>query len=163
MLSKGLHSEHIETRYFVRIRMGHDQLYYRNDMLPDFFFRWQWFFDYRAALVKVKNPRKTVYCEKGTYQYVLPENDYREKLRSLEIKRKAQLTQFNNKLKALKANWKELFPLEDHPEYKRILEKQNKLQQDYDIIQLKKEELKNGYIPDKILSYTELLENKTIH
>lgn len=39
-------------------------IYYRTGMSPDFVVRWRWYFDYLAALVKVRNPHQNViiYC-----------------------------------------------------------------------------------------------------
>ena len=39
-------------------------IYYRSGMSPDFVVRWRWYFDYLAALVKVRNPHQNViiYC-----------------------------------------------------------------------------------------------------
>lgn len=133
-----------------------EQPYFRNDMKPQFFEKWKWYFEYRAALYKVQNPRLDVHYEYGAYEYTLPEDDYRQKLKNLERKRKAQLTEFTCKLENIRKNWNELFPLEDHPQYKKIQEKLQRLEREYKIILFKKKELENGYKPDSILSYSEI-------
>jgi len=36
---------------------------------------------------------------------------------------KRQLTKFKNKLEVVKSNWNELFPIEDHPDYVKVMNK----------------------------------------
>lgn len=117
----------IETRIFVKIlfsESGKSALgkvhYFRNEMQVDFFQRWKWYFEYRAALLRVKHPKAFVKLETGPYQYILPENDYREKVKNRYLSDKRQLTRFENKLKQLRKHWNQLFPIEEHPDYIKI-------------------------------------------
>ena len=113
-----------ETRMVVRIRLGYDQVYFKNDMTREFFERWQWFFEYKAALIKVNNPKTNVKYEVGTYIYELPEPLYFKKLVNLI---RAKITEFENKFANAIKNWDEIFPIEEHPYWARITQKQKKL------------------------------------
>lgn len=48
-----------------------DVVYYRSGMSPDFIERWQWFFEYLAARIKVANPRRKVEFYKGLQEIKL--------------------------------------------------------------------------------------------
>lgn len=117
----------IERRLFVKIlfsatgsRALAETAYYRNDMTIAFYHRWKWFFEYRAALLKVKNPHALVDYFQGAYDYELPEDELRKKLENKIRAAKGKITEFNRKLKKLIDSWSELFPIEEHPDYSKI-------------------------------------------
>lgn len=62
-----------------------DVVYYRSGMSPDFVTRWLWYFEYLAALVKVKNPRRKVEFVRGP-QDILLGKEWHEYRRSVLIK-----------------------------------------------------------------------------
>ena len=138
----------IETRIFVKILFSEKGIaalaevhYFRNEMNVEFFQRWKWYFEYRAALLRVNFPRAFVKFETGNYEYVLPEDKYREKVKNMYLSNKRQLTKFNNKLTQLYANWNELFPIEENPDWVKITKKKewyesqfNKSKVEYDAI-----------------------------
>lgn len=116
-----------EIRIYVKILFSQKGLsalstvyYFRNEMKVDFFVRWKWYFQYREALLRVKYPKAYIHLEQGPYEYILPEHEYKQKIRNRYIADKAQLTKFKNKLKSLSKNWNQLFPIEEHPDYKKI-------------------------------------------
>jgi len=56
-----------ERRVFVKITFNEKGIsslrktvYFRNDMRADFFQRWRWYFEYRAALLRVKYPKSFI-------------------------------------------------------------------------------------------------------
>lgn len=119
-----------ETRIFVKILFSEngyaslaDVRYYRNEMKPDFFVRWRWYFEYRAALLRVKHPKSFIKIESGPYEYVLPEAEYRAKVRNAYLSNKRQYTKALNLLNSIRQNWSELFPIEDNPEWSKVQRK----------------------------------------
>lgn len=120
----------IETRIFVKISFNEKGIsalrktvYFRNEMGVDFFQRWRWYFEYRAALLLVKHPKAFIELTHGPYEYVLPEDEYREKVKNRYFSDKRQLTRFDNKLKQLCKNWDQLFPIEEYPDWIKITKK----------------------------------------
>lgn len=99
--------------------------YYRNDMTVQFYHRWKWYFDYRAALLKVKHPKSFVSLYQGAYDYVLPEVEYRTKLENKIRAAKGRITEFDGKLKNLIDTWHELLPIEHHPDWTKIVQKKD--------------------------------------
>lgn len=116
-----------ETRIFVKIifsESGKSALanvhYFRNEMKVDFFQRWKWYFEYRAALLRVKYPKAFIKYETGPYEYSLPIDIYIKKVKETYLSDKRQLSKFKNKLNAISKNWNELFPIEEHPDYIKV-------------------------------------------
>ena len=56
-----------------------DVVYYRSGMSPDFAVKWSWYFEYLAALVKVRNPKRAVFLYGGEQKILLGRDwhDYR--------------------------------------------------------------------------------------
>lgn len=113
-----------EFRFFVKIRKDSNHvaalakvLYYKTDMTFEFFMKWKWYFEYRAALLRVKEPRAFVEYIHGSYEYVLPEDKYRIKLKNLIRAAKSERTQVRRAIENAKRNWSEMFPIEEHPKW----------------------------------------------
>ena len=128
-----------ETRIFVKIlfsESGKSALgevhYFRNEMRVDFFVRWKWYFEYRAALLRVKYPKGYIKLETGPYEYVLPEDKYLEKVKNQYLSDKRQLTKFKNKLNYIRKNWNELFPIEENPDWIKVTKKLEWYQSQYE-------------------------------
>lgn len=126
----------IETRIWVKITFNEKGIsalqqcvYFRNEMSVEFFQRWKWFFEYRAALLRVKHPKAYISYRHSPYEYVLPEDKYREKVRNRYLADKRLLTKFQNRLNAVRENWNELFPIEENPEWNKVVEKMNYYQE----------------------------------
>jgi hypothetical protein len=89
------------------------------------FTRWKWYFEYRAALFKVKNPRAYVEVKygpepaTGKTEFTILRNRIRAK--------KAKITEFTNKLKMAEDSWNELFPIVEDQLYKRAVTKIERL------------------------------------
>lgn len=133
-----------ETRMYVKIRFAENGisalakvLYFRNEMRVDFFHRWKWYFEYRAALLRVAHPRAFIELASGPYDYVLPDDAYRTKVKNQYLSDKRQLTKLKNQLAVIEQNWNELFPIDEHPHWQRVMTKYQqytaRLQQSTDI------------------------------
>lgn len=113
-------------------------VYFRSGMTADFVSRWQWFFEYLAALVKVNNPKRRVVFYKGPQDVLLGEEWHNYRRQSLLLSNKGKLKRlqsspvendifgFNqqdheaemqrvaDKIEALE---RDEFPIEEFPEY----------------------------------------------
>jgi hypothetical protein len=144
-----------ETRYVVRITFGYsgcsgDLIYFRNGLTKELFDKWRWYFEYRAALFKVENPRMPVSYYTAGYAFESSEKVFEQRLKNLVINRKAQLTQFNKKLAFVKANWNSLFPIETDKDYCKVVNKLNKLVSELDEAEDKLEAFyRLGYVQEK--------------
>ena len=163
-------NERKERRFVVRIWIGdkplNEQVYFRKDMTYAFFMKWKWYFEYRAALLKVKNPKTPVELYITSYEYELPRDIYEKRLKSIIKSRKGSLTTFNRKLDSAKKNWNSLFPIENDPNYCKVIQKQQRLEKELKMAQEKLEHF-NSYkeeidskISSDIVSYSteEILE-----
>lgn len=122
----------IEIRLYVKIlfsKSGSQALretaYFRDDMTVQFYERWRWYFEYRAALLKVKHPKSYVQLNQGNYEYVLPEDELRTKLENKIRAAKSMVTQIDRKMQNLIDNWSELFPIDHHPDWTKIVQKKD--------------------------------------
>lgn len=119
----------IEKRIFVKISICFHRgpidkvLYFRNDMKLEFFNKWMWFFEYRAALCKVQNPKSRIIYEQGSYDYVLPDAELYDKVKNRYFGAKRNLSKIKNKLDDIRKNYTEMFPIEEHPAWPKNLEK----------------------------------------
>lgn len=133
----------IEKRFFVKIRFIKDSknsclaptVYYRTNMSFQFFIKWKWYFEYRKALLIVKYPRAFVDMTSGSFDYELPIDKYKEKLRNLLTASKRQVTQFQRDITNAKKQWTEFLPIEEHPKWVKVQEKLNRYITERDILQ----------------------------
>ena len=124
-------NNNIERRFFVKIKYNKDSkystlsevVYYKNDMTFEFFIRWQWYFKYREALLRVQNPHAFIELTHGGYEYILPEDIYIKKVHNLLIAAKRKRTEFKNQIDNARKYWNELFPIEEHPKWIKVQEK----------------------------------------
>ena len=103
-------------------------IYYRNDLPFELFNKWKWYFNYREALYRVQNPRHYVLLTHGSYDYVAPIDEQKKRLNDKLVNAKGRVTKYENILKKAKANWNELFPIEDDEMYKKAILKVDKIQ-----------------------------------
>lgn len=94
--------------------------------------KYQWYFRRVAALYQLEHPRKITGFEISRYQSAEQQKITDRMLLENKIRNaKSKVTQANNELAQLRAGWKELFPIEDHPKWqateKKLLEKQAQL------------------------------------
>ena len=73
-----------------------DVVYYRRGMSFDMVMRWQWYFQYLAARVKVDNPRRTVRCFIARTDMMTTEEYIEWKRANLIKAQKAKLTKLKN-------------------------------------------------------------------
>lgn len=120
-----------DRRYFIKVRGGIQQalaetIYYRNDMTFEFFIKWRWYFEYRAALYRVNNPRHFVDISHGGYDFIPPRAQLIKTLKNKISNRKGKVTHWEWCIGKAKETWNELFPIEDDQTYQKALTKLNK-------------------------------------
>ena len=71
-------------------------VYYRSGMTADFLSRWDWYFCYLAALVKVRYPKRKVELFKGPQDVVLGDEWHEQRRVSLLKHRKGKLKKLEN-------------------------------------------------------------------
>lgn len=125
-----MNTDKVEKRLFVKIRFSAsgqralaETAYFKDDMAMDFYLRWEWYFKYRSALLQVKSPKAFVELIHGSYDFVLPETEYKQKLENLIRAAKAKITKCDNDIQLARDNWNEIFPIDLHPDWKRALQK----------------------------------------
>jgi hypothetical protein len=106
------------------------------DLTFDIRIKWEWYFRYRAALLKVKYPRSMVLYQWGNYEVESEEDAARRALKNRITAKKGKVTEVSNKLKQFETEWskKYLFPASDQPEHKFLTEKLTRVKKD--LIQL---------------------------
>lgn len=86
-------------RYVVKITISmlkhhgipEEPVYYRRQMSLDLFIRWQWYFEYLAALVKVHNPHRRVELIAGNDEWLTEEEEIEKRAKSLLSRKLAQI------------------------------------------------------------------------
>lgn len=86
-------------RYVVKITISmlkyhgivEETVYYRRQMRLDLFIRWQWYFEYLAALVKVHNPHRRVELIAGNDEYLPEKEEIEKKAKSLLSRKLGQI------------------------------------------------------------------------
>lgn len=136
-----------QTRIFVKILHSRNHykslaevVYFRNEMTVQFYQRWRWYFEYRAALLRVNNPKGYTEIQQGTYEYVLQEDEIAKKLEDKIRGKKAKITQVKNKVKAIMAGWNELWPIEENENYKQALIRISEMEAELDELTNQKNE-----------------------
>lgn len=88
--------------------------------------KYDWYFRYRAALLQVRYPKFEVQTYWGNEQAT---GKTLEEIRQAKIRaKKSKITEYKNKLKKAELNWSSLFPIEDDVDYKKAVEKINRLE-----------------------------------
>lgn len=87
------------------------------------FIKWQWYFEYRAALLRVKYPKNHIYSMQ--FDEPLTKKTSLEILNSNISSQRGQVTKIKNAIYDFQKNWDELFPIESHPLYTKALKKLN--------------------------------------
>ena len=123
-----------DVRYYVRIQIFdgnvRKQLYFRRGMTYKFMAKWRWYFDYRAALVKVQNPKVKVHFTLNRYEYIPPVEVLEKRLKNLVKGKKAAITKYKNKIVKVKKVYQNtrLFPIEDDTKWGKVQEKLKRLE-----------------------------------
>lgn len=139
-------SESVNLHYFIiKVQDGQTLVDYMEwqDLYFHTLANWRWYFDYRAALLKVKYPKLTVNCFWGHYPAHGPQkiDQLKNRIRS----KKAKITQIKNRVEAFVKEWDELFSYEDDVIYQKVIEKLNRLEKELKSMELEYEsELKQN-------------------
>lgn len=90
--------------FVVKITISHatnslveDVVYYRRGMDINFVMRWQWFFQYLTAKVKVRHPHRIVCCKIMRMDMLTKEQYIAKKTEDLIKAKKATISKLNNK------------------------------------------------------------------
>jgi len=115
-------------RWWVLVKGGsklgeYKTVYYRTNMTFQFFQKWRWYFEYRQALYKIKNPRHSTDITWGSYESKTAQEEVKEKLKNAITGAKAQITKWENLIQQAKKTWCELFPIEDDANYQKAIQK----------------------------------------
>ena len=127
-------SHWVSIKAFTRFGNGEllENLYWGN-MRFEIRTKYNWYFQYRAALMQVKYPKGYIDFKWG---YQEPTGKTLEQiLRNRLIRKKGKITEFTNKLKRAEDKYNELFPIEQHPIYIKCLEKLNRLRVEKTILE----------------------------
>ena len=121
-----------DKRYFVKIEAGPNAggnpcIYLNKDFTYECFNKWQWFFQYKAALYKVRNPRHYVQFYKGSIDYVPTAAMELKKRKDKIASKKGMVTKFEKLLQMAKADWNSLFPIEDDKDWIRAVAKTDRI------------------------------------
>ena len=123
-----------EYRYWYKIvcykgkypNSGAKEILYWDDMTFDVRTKWNWYFEYRHALLKVQNPKQKVNSVWGRKERVnaTPEQIEREKNIRRRTTLKRKITQFKNAIHEYEEQQKQkLIPDYENERYKRTVEK----------------------------------------
>lgn len=119
-------------KFYIVIRvtnLKHEQIYFKiwDNMPFEMANKWNWYFKYIAALLQVKYPKFKVELTPGS-EIAEPDSIIAERHATNKIRaKKAKITEIENKIKLARENWNDLFPIYDHPSYKKAVEKLNTL------------------------------------
>lgn len=127
-------------RFYVKICAGpaaggNPCIYHNTGFTFNQFMKWQWYFNYRAALYKIQHPRHYVDISTGSYDYVPPKEEQIKRLKDKITAKKATITKYENLVRLAKKTWDQLFPLEEEPSYKRAVAKIEKAKQELSQLQ----------------------------
>jgi hypothetical protein len=131
-----------ENRIFVKIMHNHENkykalakvVYHRNEMTVPFYARWSWYFEYRAALLRIKYPKAYTELIHGTHQYIPKAEELRKKQYDKIISKKAKITQVKNRIKRAEAEWRELWHIEENQQYQEAIKKLFELEEELCIL-----------------------------
>lgn len=90
------------------------------------FAKWKWYFEYRYALLRVKYPKNCI--EHGEFKMKMDKKTAAQILKDKIRSKKRNITVHKNKLKAVVDNWNELWPIEEHPLYQKVVAKIKRLE-----------------------------------
>ncbi|MBA4304637.1 MAG: hypothetical protein C0424_10470 [Sphingobacteriaceae bacterium] len=88
-----------------------------SDMRFELLCKWRWYFEYRAALLKVQHPRHEVVQRWGSQE---PTKKTEDQIKAnLIAAKKRKITELSNKLELARKHWNQLFSIEDDPIHKK--------------------------------------------
>lgn len=93
----------------------------------DFLKRWQWYFKYREALLRIKYPRMKILYEHYFFSNEKVKSP-EEKLQDLIAGKKRSITKIKNALVLYEKEWNSLFPVEEDETYQKGIDKHARLE-----------------------------------
>ena len=94
--------------------------------------RWNWYFEYRYALLRIKYPKNGI--KKGSFDYEITPDKACFLLKNKIKAKKSKITEFKNKLSLAEQSWNQIFPIEDDELYQKCVEKIKKLEFELNIL-----------------------------
>lgn len=130
-----------EKRFFVKIeagpKAGGNPCTYHNNGFPfPVFTKWKWYFEYRAALLKVNNPRHTVTLLTGSYDYIPPRDVVMKELKNKLAGKKRTISKYTNLLALAEKHWDKLFPISEDVLYIKAADKINRLKKELEQLEI---------------------------
>lgn len=121
-------------KYIIEVKENHydvlESMYWSN-MPFNLYYKYMWYFDYRAALLKVKYPKLNIKITAGVQKELGSEISEYHFNRNKIIAAKRKVTEFTNKLKVFSESYNKLFPIEEDELYitlnTRLKDKKNRL------------------------------------
>ena len=122
---------------------GYDKIYFRlwKDLPWSLMCKYKWYFEYRAALLKVNYPKYKVDHTWGKY-----EKKGKSRMQHFNTKyaaAKGQVTKLENQIAKAELSWNKLFPIKDDPIYNKYLKKLSDKKSELLAIEKDIENLKN--------------------
>lgn len=105
--------------------------------------KWLWYFHYRAALLKIQNPRIWVNMRSGFEDNIDPNITALIRATNLLRAKKAKVTELQNKLRAFQLNWTSLFPIEDDTQWQKAIRALNEKRQQLSTMEATYQHLKS--------------------
>jgi len=111
-------------RFYVKIIAGKlrqctETIYYRTDLPFNIFNKWQWYFKYREALYRIKNPRYYIELSMGSYDYVPPKEEVIKILINKIRAKKGKITEYKTKIRIAEQTWDEMFSIAENDLFKK--------------------------------------------
>jgi hypothetical protein len=115
------------------------------DMTPEIRLKYNWFFKYRAALLQVQNPRLNVDLRWGTEKATGKSLEHQQRQNAISLKAKItkatnKLNEFKKEFEQYKANYSELFPIDQQTKYQMYINS-------ISLAESKIQQLKNEQLP----------------
>ena len=116
-------------RYFFKVWAGPNAggnpiVYSVFDLTFDQFAKWRWYLEYRAALVKVQNPRWNVDTTWGNYDWMPAADQYLKDLKNKIAGKRREITKWTNAIENCDKPWERKaglfindYPLEKDRDY----------------------------------------------
>lgn len=113
--------------YFGQTTAHRQTVYFRDELSFELFQKWKWYFEYRAALLRVQNPKCCIELHYGSYDYIPDAQARAKRTKDILTARKAKYTKAHNQLCNIRNNHNSLFPIEDDKYYIEALKKVHQL------------------------------------
>lgn len=85
--------------------------------------KWNWYFRYIAAKIQIEHPHRLVELSHVKYE-VEDQNKKAQQILTNRLRSaKSKLTEWNNKIKQFESSYNEIFPINEHPVYRKAKQK----------------------------------------